>query len=215
MTLRESDIIPGRHYLCRVWDASEERTLMPLRVSDNGKRWLGECLNVGIRDEAVEVLRELDLEALAANREAQQLADLRVLDAASREHLGSVLGRLYAAQERASRAIAAAESGDADADDLLAALQDIADGADPPPRDERPAPDVIDWTKDVREEVYRSTNAVNQAACGVRLVHMPTGISATVAVHRSQHKNRTEARRSLASRVAARLRETEGEDATR
>lgn len=143
MTLRESDIIPGRHYLCRISFRKYEPSLMVLMRTEDGA-WCVIAPGVCYQYEAAEVepLRELDLEALAANREAQQLADLRALDRVNQQHTANVLGQLYAAQEIASRAIAAAESGDADTDDLLAALQDIADGADPPPLESAESPAV-------------------------------------------------------------------------
>ncbi|OPX25056.1 MAG: peptide chain release factor 1 [Planctomycetales bacterium 4484_123] len=78
----------------------------------------------------------------------------------------------------------------------------------------------IDWEKDVVEHVSRAGGPggqnVNKVSSAIRLEHVPTGITVSMRDEKSQHKNRTKARRILASRVyehyrAARQAETAAE----
>jgi peptide chain release factor 2 len=63
----------------------------------------------------------------------------------------------------------------------------------------------IDWDKDVREDVFRSSGPggqnVNKLASAIRLTHEPTGIVVQCQNERSQHKNRAEGRKMLAARL--------------
>ena len=63
----------------------------------------------------------------------------------------------------------------------------------------------IDWDKDVREDVFRSSGPggqnVNKLASAIRLTHGPTNIVVQCQNERSQHKNRAEARKMLAARI--------------
>ena len=55
----------------------------------------------------------------------------------------------------------------------------------------------------------------NVTESAVRLVHRPTGVTVTSAVHRSQHRNRKEALAVLRRRLAARRRRRKPRIATR
>jgi peptide chain release factor 1 len=63
----------------------------------------------------------------------------------------------------------------------------------------------IDWEKDVLEHVSCAGGPggqnVNKVASAIKLEHVPTGITVSTRDERSQHKNRSKARRILVSRV--------------
>ena len=63
----------------------------------------------------------------------------------------------------------------------------------------------IDWDKDVREDVFRSSGPggqnVNKLESAIRLTHLSTNIVVQCQNERSQHKNRAEARKMLAARL--------------
>jgi len=63
----------------------------------------------------------------------------------------------------------------------------------------------IDWDKEVREDTYRSSGAggqhVNKTDSAIRLTHLASGIVVTCQNDRSQHKNRAQARKMLASKL--------------
>ncbi len=63
----------------------------------------------------------------------------------------------------------------------------------------------IDWDRDVREDTYRASGAggqhVNKTSSAVRLTHVATNIVAQCQNDRSQHKNRSVARKMLMARL--------------
>ncbi len=63
----------------------------------------------------------------------------------------------------------------------------------------------IDWDKEVREDTYRSSGAggqhVNKTSSAVRLTHLATSVMVQCQNDRSQHKNRSAARKMLIARL--------------
>ncbi len=63
----------------------------------------------------------------------------------------------------------------------------------------------IDWDKDVLEHTSHAGGPggqnVNKVESAIRLEHLPTGITVSMRDEKSQHKNRSKARRILAARV--------------
>jgi len=78
----------------------------------------------------------------------------------------------------------------------------------------------VDWDKDVREDIFRSSGAggqhVNKTSSAIRLTHLPTGTVVQCQNERSQHKNRAIARKMLLSQLArAEEEKREAEEAAR
>ncbi|MCE5277023.1 MAG: peptide chain release factor 2 [Planctomycetaceae bacterium] len=63
----------------------------------------------------------------------------------------------------------------------------------------------IDWAKEVREDIFRSSGPggqnVNKVSSAIRLTHLETGIVVQCQNDRSQHKNRAEARKMLSAKL--------------
>ncbi len=63
----------------------------------------------------------------------------------------------------------------------------------------------VDWDKEVREDTYRSSGAggqhVNKTSSAVRLTHLATNAVVQCQNDRSQHKNRSSARKMLMARL--------------
>jgi len=63
----------------------------------------------------------------------------------------------------------------------------------------------VDWDKDVREDVFRSSGAggqkVNKTSSAIRLTHLPTNTVVQCQNERSQHKNRALARKMLTAKL--------------
>ncbi len=63
----------------------------------------------------------------------------------------------------------------------------------------------INWDQDVLEHVSRAGGpggqSVNKVSSAIKLEHVPTGITVSMRDEKSQHKNRSKARRILAGRV--------------
>ncbi len=63
----------------------------------------------------------------------------------------------------------------------------------------------VDWDKEVREDVFRSSGPggqnVNKVASAIRLTHLPTGIVTQCQSEWSQHQNRALARKMLMARL--------------
>ena len=71
--------------------------------------------------------------------------------------------------------------------------------------------DVLLFPEDIKMQVFHSGGPggqnVNKVATGVRLVHVPTGISASSTAMRTQHANRRIAEQRLRSTISERQRE--------
>lgn len=63
----------------------------------------------------------------------------------------------------------------------------------------------IDWDKDVREDIFRSSGAggqhVNKTSSAIRLTHLATNVVVQCQNERSQHKNRAAARKMLVAKL--------------
>jgi peptide chain release factor 2 len=67
------------------------------------------------------------------------------------------------------------------------------------------APIEIDWSQDVREDVFRAGGAggqhVNKTSSAIRLTHLPTNVVVQCQNERSQHQNRAAARKMLIAKL--------------
>ena len=212
--LSEKDIVPGRHYLCRVPEYGPR--LLVLEAGSKlewrtGRPPASAFVTIGkwhgTISDGVQVLRELDLEALARGDDKQRAIDHRaMLDQIQRSY-SATLASLECAKEHARQALGAwrahggPETTPMHVDGFIEALEAIVDGDPLPPP---PGPSAVFSWDDVTEARYLPPGAHHQASTGVTLTHGPTGESVTRSVSRSYHENLHSARAGLVSRVLAR-----------